>query len=228
MRVYITILMLGCMFLAFPQQQKTYFDTQIAIHLKAYKAKSEVAMQNGDNEQAEFLFDSLFDNHLKFSHVRDMSLNKVKGGTLQTASIDNPFLLITKSSWEIIKDEEIKEINRMSKMYKGQIDIIILFWDSKEKAKAHSKNYNSNVTITYIDERDNNANHIIKPFKHSFGAPACFFISEEKQLLKIDKKFTVSNADNRSEVAFNMIHEKIKWMLFSDEPTNSGIITTLQ
>ena len=91
MRVYITILMLGCMFLAFPQQQKTYFDSQIAKHLKAYKAKSEIAMQNGDKEQAEFLFDSLFKNHLKFSHVRDMSLNKVKGGTLQTSSIDKPF-----------------------------------------------------------------------------------------------------------------------------------------
>ena len=220
--------MLGCMFLVFPQQQKTYFDSQIAKHLKAYKAKSEIAIQNGDKEQADFLFDSLFDNHLKFSHVRDMSLNKVKGGTLKTASIDKPFLLITKSSWEIIKDEEINEINRMSKMYKGQIDIIVLFWNSKEKTKEQSKDYNSNVTITYIDERDNNANHIIKPFKHSFGAPACFFISEEKQLLKIDKKFTVSNANKRSEVAFNMIHENIKWMLFGNETTNSGIITTLQ
>ena len=220
--------MLSIMFQAFPQEQQTYFDSQIGKHLKAYKAKSEIAIQNGDKEQAKFLFDSLFENHLKFSHVRDMSLNKVKGGTLNTASIDKPFLLITKSSWEQIKDEEINEINRMSKMYKGQIDIIVLFWDSKEKAKQKSKDYNSNVTITYIDERDNNANHIIRPFKHSFGAPACFFISEDKQLLKIDKKFTISSSYNRSEVAFSVIHEKIKWMLFSDEPTNNGIITTLK
>jgi len=220
--------MLSIMFHAFPQEQQTYFDSQIGKHLKAYKAKSEMAIQNGDKEQAEFLFDSLFENHLKFSHVRSLSLNKVKGGTLHTSSIDNPFLLITKSSWEIIKDEEINEINRMSKMYKGQIDIIILFWDSKEKAKQHSKNYNSNVTVTYIDERDNDANHIIKSFKHSFGAVACFFISEEKQLLKIDKKFTISSSYNRTEVAFSAIHEKIKWMLFDDEPTNGGIITTLK
>ena len=216
------------MFQAFPQEQQTYFDSQIGKHLKAYNTKSEMAMQNGDKEQAEFLFDSLFENHLKFSHVRNLSLNKVKGGTLHTSKIENPFLLITKSSWEIIKEEEIDEINRMSKMYKGQIEIIVLFWDSKEKAKQHSKNYNSNVTVTYIDERDNNANHIIKSFKHSFGAPACFFISQEKQLLKIDKKFTISSSYNRTEVAFSAIHEKIKWMLFDDEPTNSGIITTLQ
>jgi hypothetical protein len=216
------------MFQAFPQQQKTYFDSQLGKHLRSYKAKSEIAIQNGDKEQAQFLFDSLFENHLKFSHIKNISLNKIKGGTLKTASIDKPFLLITKSSWEIIKDEEINEINRMSKMYKGQIDIIILFWDSKIKAKAHSKNYNSSITITYVDERDNNASHIIKPFKHSFGAPACFFISEEKQLLKIDRKFTISNSNNRSEVAFCAMHEKIKWMLFNDNPIDNSIITTLK
>ncbi|WP_040278066.1 hypothetical protein [Psychroserpens damuponensis] len=227
MKVYATILLLGCMFLAFPQQPKTYFDSQIARHLKAYNVKSEIAMLNGDKEQAKFLFDSLFENHLKDSYIRDISLNKVKGGTLKTASIDNPFLLITKSSWEIIKDEEIAEINRMSKLYKGQLEIIILFWDSKDKAKQLSKNYNSNVTVTYIDERKNKASHIIKPFKHSFGAPACFYFSEEKQLLKIDKKFTISNVDHTAEVAFDAIHEKIKRILFGDEPDKNGIITTL-
>jgi len=227
-KTFIIILFLGITLQGFAQEQQAYFDSQIGKHLKAYKAKSEIAIQNGDKEHAEFLFDSLFENHLKFSHVRDISLNRVRGGTLHTASIDNPFLLITKSSWEIIKEEEINEINRMSKMYKGQIDIIVLFWDSKDKAKQKSKSYNSNVTVTYIDERDNDANHIIKSFKHSFGAPACFFISEEKQLLKIDKKFTISSSYNRTEVAFSAMHEKIKWMLFNNEPTNSGIITTLQ
>jgi len=227
MRVYLTILMFGFMFLAFPQQQKTYFDAQIAKHLKAYKTKSEVAIKNGDKVYAELLFDSLFDRHLKFSHIRDFTLNKVNGGTLKTTSIDKGFLLITKSSWEQINTDEINEINRMSKMYKDQIEIIILFWDTKLKAKAHSKNYNSNIIITYIDERENNANHIIKPYKHSFGAPTCFFISEEKQLLKIDKKFSMSKAKNGSEVLFNAIHENIKWMLFKNEPTNDGIISTI-
>lgn len=227
MRIYFTMLMFACMFLAFPQKQKMYFDSQIDKHLKAYKAKSEVAMQNGDKAYAEFLFDSLFNNHLKFSYIRDISLNKVRGGTLHTTSINSPFILITKSAWEQINDEEINEINRMSKLYNGQIEIVILFWASKAKAKALSKPYNSNVIVTYIDERENNSSHIIKPFKHSFGAPACFFISEDKQLLKIDKKFVITKDKNRSEVAFNAIHEPIKWMLFNDESTKDGIISTI-
>lgn len=219
--------MFACMFLAFPQQQKMYFDTQIAKHLKAYKDKSELAIQYGDKARAETLFDSLFENHLKHSYIRDISLNKVNGGHLNTSSIEKPFLLVTKSSWEQINPEEIVELNRMSKIYKGQIDIIILFWNSKSKTKALSKDYNSNIIITYVDERENASNYIIKLYKHSFGAPACFFISEDKQLLKIDRKFTISNDNNRTEVAFNVIHEKIKWMLFNDEPTNSGIISTI-
>ncbi|WP_047547706.1 hypothetical protein [Psychroserpens sp. Hel_I_66] len=228
MRVYLNILMFGCMFIAFPQQQKIYFDSQISKHLKTYKAKSDMAIQNGDKEYAELLFDSLFNSHLKNSFIRDFSLKKVKGGKFQTTNIDKPFLLITKSSWEQIKPEEIIEINKMSRMYKGQIDIIILFWDSKDKARSISKDYSSNVILTYIDERDNNANHIIKPFKHSFGAPACFFFSEEKQLLKIEKKFTISYDNTRSEVALNKIHEKIKWMLFKDEPPRIGFISTIK
>ncbi|WP_299334434.1 hypothetical protein [uncultured Psychroserpens sp.] len=227
MRVCIFTFMFACMFLAFPQQQKIYFDTQIAKHLKAYKDKSEVAIQNGDMARAEFLFDSLFNNHLKFSYIRNITLNKVNGSTLKTTSLDTPFLLVTKSSWELINQEEINEINRMSKMYKDQINIIILFWNSKSKAKTLSKDYNSNVIVTYVDERENASNHIIKPYKHSFGAPACFFISEEKQLLKIDRKFTISKDKNRTEVAFSVIHEKIKWMLFDNEPTKEGIISII-
>lgn len=227
MRVYFTILMFACMFLAFPQQQKTYFDSQIAKYLRAYKTKSEFAIQNGDKVYAESLFDSLFYNHLKNSYIRDFSLPKVQGGTIKIASIDKPFLLITKSSWEQINEEEVNGINRMSKLYKGQVDIIILFWDKKERVKDLAKAYNSNVIITYVDERKNNSNHIIKPYKHAFGAPTCFFISEEKQLQRIDKKFTISKAKNRSEVAFNVIHENIKWLLFKNEPDNKGIISTI-
>lgn len=222
------LLLLGGMFKASSQEPKLYFDSQIGKHIGAYKAKSEIASLNRDKAQSQALFDSLFENHLKYSYIRNISLKKVKGGTLEIESIKKPFLLITKSSWEIIKDEEITEVNRMSKMYKGQVKIIILFWDSRKKAKAYSKNYNSNVIVTYVDERENRANHIIKPFKHSFGTPTCFYVSEEKQLLKIDRKFTVSNSKNRSEVAFSAMHEKIKWMLFDNDSNSNGTVTRLR
>ena len=117
----------------------------------------------------------------------------------------------------------------MSKMYKGQIKVIILFWNSKTKAKELSKGYNSNVTVTYVNERENNANHIIKPFKHAFGAPACFFVSADKQLLKIDRKFTISNISKESDVAFSEMHEKIKRMLFdSNNKENNKTLTRLK
>ncbi|MGS2726973.1 hypothetical protein ACU8DI_10225 [Psychroserpens sp. BH13MA-6] len=228
MRISLTITMFVCTLLVFPQQQKRYFDTQIDKHLRAYNRQSETAIQNGDSERAEFLYDSLFNNHLKSSYLRDFKMNKVNGGHFNTAKLDRPFLLVTKSAWEKIDEDEIKEINRMSKMYKGQVEIIILFWDTKLNAKARSKDYNSNVTITYIDERDNDANHIIRPFKHSFGAPACFFFSETKQLMKIDRKFAISKPDAHSEIAFHVIHEDIKKMIFEEGPTQEGMITTLQ
>ncbi|WP_298903367.1 hypothetical protein [uncultured Psychroserpens sp.] len=203
-----------------------YFDVQIAKHLKTYKNKSDLAMQKGDRDYAKSLFDSLFNNHLKNSHIRDIALKKIKGGTYKTSLIDKPFLLVTKSPWELINEEEIEEINRLSKMYKNQIDIIILFWDSRLSAKALSKDYDSNVIVTYVDERENQSNHIIKLFKHSFGAPACFFISESKQLMKIDRKFILSS-NGSVDISLNSTHHQIKLMLFDGEKTNKGIITTV-
>ena len=227
MRVRMTLVMFMCMFLAFSQQPKAYFDFQIAKHLESYKAQSEVAIQNDDRQHAEFLFDSLFNTHLKLSYISDMTLKKISGGTVNTSEIDNSFLLITKSAWEQIDDKEIEAINRMAKMYKGQIDIVVLFWTSRMIAKQRGRGFSSHVDVTYVDERENNANHIIAPFKHSFGAPACFFISEDKQLLKIDRKFTANLNTDDSKLSFESAHQQIKQILFNDKQTSEEILTTI-
>lgn len=227
MRVCITLVLFVCVFLAFPQQPKDYFDFQIAKHLKTYKTQSEAAIQNDDKQHAEFLFDSLFNTHLKYSYVPDITLKKVSRGTINTSKIDNSFLLITKSAWEQIDKKEIEAINRMAKMYKGQMDIVVLFWSSRIVAKQRGRGFSSHVTVTYVDERENNANHIIAPFKHSFGAPACFFISEGKQLLKIDRKFTANLKTDDPKLALESAHQQIKLILFNDEQTAEGILTTI-
>lgn len=227
MRAYLTIIATLFVFSAFSQEPRTYFEHEISKHLKAYKNQSEIAIENDDREYAEFLFDSLFDNHLKLSYISEMTINKTNGGRLNTSDVENAFLLITKSAWEQIDSKEIEAINRMSKMYKGQIDIVILFWTTKAIAKERGSDFNSLVTVTYVDERENTSNHIIKPFKHSFGAPTCFFISENKQLLNIDRKFTANLDQDNSELAFESAHQQIKLILFEDKKTNEGIITTL-
>ena len=57
--------MFGCMFQAFPQQQKLYYDTQIRKHISAFRSKSEIAIKSGNKNRSEVLFDSLFENHFK-------------------------------------------------------------------------------------------------------------------------------------------------------------------
>ncbi|SDS64404.1 hypothetical protein SAMN04515667_2641 [Formosa sp. Hel1_31_208] len=215
------------MFSAFSQEPKTYFEYEIAKHLKAYKTKSDAAIKNDNREYAQFLFDSLFTNYLKNSYVLDMQIKMVKGGILNTSDIEHSFLLITKTAWEQINRDEIKAINKMAKMYKDQMDIVILFWTSKSVAKDRSRDYNSLINITYVNERDNNANQIIKPYKHSFGAPACFYISEEKKLVNIDRKFTLHLKNDDTGVAFETAHEQIKLILFGNDNSNEAIITTL-
>lgn len=227
MRVSMTLVMFVCMFSAFAQEPEAYFDFQIAKHLKAYKTQSEAAILNDDAQYAEVLFDSLFDSHLKNSYIADITLKKVNGGRVKTSKINNSFLLITKSAWEQIDDKEIEAVNRLAKMYKGQIDVVVLFWSSRLIAKQRGRGYNSLVDVTYVDERENNANHIIAPFKHSFGAPACFFISEDKKLLKIDRKFTANLSTDDPKLALESAHQQIKMILFDDKQTSAGILTTI-
>ena len=228
MRACLTILSLLFVFSVFAQEHKTYFEYEISRHLKDFNIKSEMAIRDNDREYAEFLFDSLLNNHLKFSYISDITLKKVHGGSLHTSDIDNSFLLITKSAWEQIDAKEIEAINKMSKMYKGQIDIVVLFWTSRSIAKKRGHGFNSLVTLTYVDERENNANHIIKPYKHSFGAPTCFFISESKQLLNIDRKFTANLNTEDQKLAFEFAHQQIKKILFNDQKASeNNTITTL-
>ncbi|OUS01921.1 hypothetical protein A9Q86_04530 [Flavobacteriales bacterium 33_180_T64] len=227
MQAHFIIILFLFTFLGYSQEPKTYFEHEIGKHIKAFRVQTELAIQNNDRVQAEFLFDSLLNTHLKYSYISEITLKKANGGTLKTSNIKHAFLLITKSAWEHIDDKEIDAINRMSRMYKGQVDIVILFWTSKSIAKKQGSSFNSLVTVTYVNERENKANHIIASYKHSFGAPTCFFISEKKQLLDIDRKFTVNLNKEDPKVAFELAHDKIKSILFQDQQTIEGIITTL-
>ncbi|MGB3608656.1 hypothetical protein [Psychroserpens sp.] len=220
MRLATIIITILCSSIVFSQESKLYFELEISKHIKAFNSFSERAVSNNDTNAALVLFDSLVKTHLKDTYVSEMVLKKVNGGKFSTSKIKNPFLLITKSEWEQISQKEIEAINMMSKLYKGQIDFVILFWTSKAIAKKRSSGFNSLITVTFVDERQNNADHIVKSYKHSFGAPSCFFISENKQLINIDRKFTENFNLVNIEEAFKSTHEEIKSIISRKQAFN--------
>jgi len=227
MKLLFTLLFLECTLLVFPQESKVYFDSALSKYLLTYNNQVDKAIVNHDFERAEFLFDSLVKFHLKGTFVPNLKLNKISGGFIETDSLKNPFLLITKTIWSTQK-EEIEAINNMATQYQNQIDIIVLYWDSFKNVKRLAKQYNKAVILTYIDETKNNNGPIVKTYKHSFGAPACFFVSQYKQLVFLNKKFELYKERlNNIVMPSNDTYGKITLLLFELENSSKGIITTL-
>lgn len=205
MKKLLTLLLLVYIPLLFAQEEKVYFDDALALHLRKFNNKSDLAIKNQSPNEVDTIFYSLLNNHLKNTYVSDLELKKVSGGYVHTDKIDKPFLLITQNSAIIQTKEELETINAMADIYRGKVEIIVIYWDKQSIAKKNTRDYNKNVTVVYADERYNNSNKELSVFKHSFGVPTCFYINQDKQIFNIDRKFFLRRLNTTSK---NMFAEK--------------------
>ncbi|MEZ4793006.1 MAG: hypothetical protein R2783_05980 [Gelidibacter sp.] len=203
MRKMFTILLLfGSTLSVFPQEQKVYFDDAINEHLKSYNAQCDRALINDHVEYVDVLFDSLKKTYLKGTLISNFRLRKISGGYIDTDDIKTPILLITKKTCIVTNREEIRAINEMANQYKGKLEFILLYWDKKRLAKKATKAYNKNVTVVYVNERDNKLDMSLSSIKNSFGVPASFYITENKELSNIDRKFFLKNLKKSTKKEF--------------------------
>ena len=213
----------------FAQQKKNLFSDAISLHLKKYKVHCQDAVYNNDYERVRLLFDSLVKNHLKGTFIDDLSIKKLDGGLFKTEVIKNPILLATTTSWYIKNDEEIKAINQLAEEFKGKVDIVVLFWDSKKKIKTIAKQYHKDVIITYVDEASNKDNSIINTYKHALGFPTAFYITTEKQIVSIDRGGTVKFTPNMDSELYasnyNLYHRNMIKLLLNDELSKETILS---
>ncbi|HNU59688.1 MAG TPA: hypothetical protein PKI08_07030, partial [Aquaticitalea sp.] len=173
---------------------------------------------NNNHDNVDTIFNAFKDNYLKGTIVSDLQFKRISGGYLQTDKIDVPILLITKQSCFITHREEIKAINEMANKYKGKLKTIVLFWDRRGSAKKASKGYNRNVDVVYVNERDNKLNLTLSSLKNAFGTPASFYITENKELTNIDRKFYLKNIKRDTKKAFyEGLYSDITQLLLENE-----------
>lgn len=222
----LTLVFFAYFTLLFAQEEKIYFEDALAQHLTKFNKKSDLALKNQMPHEVDAIFDTLINTHLKNTYIPNLTIKKVSGGTLQTKLIENPFLLITKNSAIIQSDEEIETINTLANEYLGKVDIIILFWNNKAIAKKESQHYNKNITVVYADERYNDFNLALAALKYSFGAPACFYIDQDKQISDIDRKFFLKNLNMLTKELFTeKAHKGISGLLANQNVTAQQNVT---
>lgn len=223
-----TIILLGSALSVFSQAEKIYFDAAISEHIKTYNQQCDLAIENDNDEYVDVLFDSLRKTYLKGTFISKLRLKKVSGGHVDTDDIQTPILLITKKTCLVTHREEIKAINLIANQYKGKLEIIVLYWDRKNLVKKATKRFNKNVNIVFVNERDNKLDVVLSSIKNSFGVPASFYITENKLLNNIDRKFYLKNvkASTKKEFYDNTYKDITKLLMESEIMKKEAAIST--
>jgi thiol-disulfide isomerase/thioredoxin len=193
---------------AYSQRIKPYdlFSYTIEQHLKTYVQKADLAYQFLDFERGEFLFDSLVKNVVNQSFMDNFKAKKLSGREIEFYDFKKPMFLMTYASWCTPGSGEIPALNKMAETYHKQLDIVILFWNSKKQAKSVANQYSSKITLLYIDEVENNSCHAISTLKHSLGFPTSFFIKANKQIVDV-RRGVLHPYNEKYAISYELNHD---------------------
>ncbi len=224
------ILVLGILFFyvgnIFAQlERKIPFSVAIAAHIKKYNLKSNQAYKDQDLEYAEFLFDSLIDNHLSGTYMDNFTMSPLKGNPITFEEIEKPIFLISYATWCVPGIGEIPALNDLADKFHDQIDFIVLFWDTKEALKEKENEYSHNVQLLYVNEKTNRNSYIINNLKHSLGFPMMYFMDSDKKLLDIRKVATHHSGETLSNsytIHYNSLSKGVS-LLIADLDTKQAV-----
>lgn len=193
---------------AFSQRIAPYnlFSYKMDLHLKDYVQKADRAYLNANDQRGEFLFDSLVKNVVNRSYMDNFKAKRLSGRPVQFYDFKKPLFLMTYASWCAPGKGEIPALNEMAQKYHKELDIVILFWNSKKQAKSVASSYSSKITLLYIDEAENKSCYPISMLKHSLGFPTSFFITADKQI--VDVRRGVLHPYNQAyAISYELNHE---------------------
>ena len=230
LKVFTYLLMLNLTLLTFAQGKKELlFSDAISLNLESYIQSCRQAVWDKDFEQLPLLFNTLVRDHLKGTRLDKLQIEKLDGTILDLSNPERPVLLTTTASWYIKNEEEIEAINTLASEFKGKIDVVVLFWDSRKTVKALSKQYDENVKIVYVDESQNMNNEIINTYKHALGVPATFYVSSERKIVDINRGGVVQFNKYRQEelyaANYDKFHRHIVKLLLKEQLLDNTILT---
>jgi len=166
-------------------QEKSFFSEKLYSHLSDYNRKADIAYRFNDYEKGKELFEKFIGDHLEGSYMDDFKFRSLRNKEVNLYDYKKPVFLITYASWCIPSKGEVPALNELASEYKDKIDFVVLFWDTKDKAKELAKKFSSNISIVYVDESKNNGAYVVRQLKHSLGLPTCFLLDEDKKIKDI-------------------------------------------
>ena len=199
------LLILLVPFIAQSQQiePKNLFSQAIAKNIKKYRTQSQLAYSDHDYNRAAFLFDSLVKKVINGTYLDNFKVRKLSGRSVELNDFEKPIFLMTYASWCTPGVGEIPALNAIAEKHSKEVDIVVLFWDSKEKVKKATRDYNRYIQVLYVDETENKNDHIIETMKHSLGFPTTFFIEADKKIVDV-RRGVLHPYNEKYEVSFDL------------------------
>jgi thiol-disulfide isomerase/thioredoxin len=198
------------------------FSYVIGKNIKSYTYKSQIAYDEGNIEYAEFLYDSLISNVVVNTYMDNFKVNKFSGKKIELYDFKKPIFLMTYASWCTPGVGEIPALNKIAEEEYNHVDFIVLFWDSKEKIRKIARKYSNKINIVYVDELENNNDHVIETLKHSLGLPTSFFIDEKRKILDV-RRGVLHQFNEEFSLSFELNHNAFQNGIALLKGTENGI-----
>ena len=188
MRLIFTLLTLSFALQAsYSQDQEVSFSEAIKSNIKKYNSKTDIEFEKGNIERGNALFDSLVQNHLVGSRFDDYSFKCINSRKVKLSKIKKPVFIITYASWCVMNKGEIPALNKLSRKYDDDIQIIVVFWDIRSDVKKIAHQFNNHIKVCYANEAYKNDENVVATLKHYLGFPTSYFLNAELEVVDIKR-----------------------------------------
>ncbi len=164
------------------------FSEALDLYLPEYYRNIERAIENMDQDKVKVLFEDFAKNKLKGTKMDHFTANNMIPKEVSLDSYEKPMIILTGSYWRLSCKGELPAINDIAEEYGDTIDIVLLYWGELKGARKLEKEYNRNIDVLYVDDKDNNYSLTIKNLKHSFGLPLIYSLTSDKDIFNIQKR----------------------------------------
>src|SRR6218665_89541 len=213
------------------QENVVYFSDAIKSNIKKYNKQSDIEFRKGNIEEGQALFDSLVQNSLVGSRFEDYSFKSVNSRKVKLSQLKKPVFIITYASWCVINKGEIPALNKIAKDYSKDIQLIVVFWDTKNNMKKIARQFNNNIKVCYANESYKNDAKVVATLKHTLGFPTSYFLNSELEVIDIKRggvPMPRKTAFKKAlEIHYNVFNERVIGFLSKNENPKEQQLATV-
>ena len=195
--ITLTLLLTNLLSYSQTSLKDSLFSEAINAHINTYKLAVDNAYLN--NNTGDAIFKQFVNQNLVNTYLDNFKAKNANGALI---SINNyfkrPIILVTYASWCVRNEFEITTLNKLAKAHKRDVDIVVVYWDTKNTTRKKAKAFNKHINVLYIDERENQFSSEIKSMKHAFGLSLVYYIDRNNKIIGIDKNDSLVLNTNKS------------------------------